>query len=87
MSFSIYDLAITLYDALVFDNSAKSHAQLKLPQQRVMRIAGEQLRLKLAADIESERMLLPSGSLRKRKVLLVGCGANCCSPSPSGGNS
>jgi hypothetical protein len=66
--------------ALVFDNLATSNAQLKLPQQRVMSIPGEQLRLNLAADIESERMLLPSGSLRKRKVLLVDC-------SPSGGHS
>ena len=32
MIFSIYDFAITLYDALVFDNPATSNAQLKLPQ-------------------------------------------------------
>jgi hypothetical protein len=31
-----------------------------------MSIAGEQVRFILAADIKSERMLLPSGSLRKR---------------------
>ena len=30
--FSIYDFAITLYDALVFDNPATVNAQLKLPQ-------------------------------------------------------
>jgi len=87
VSFSIYDFAITLYDALVFDNPATSNAQLKPPQQRVMSIAGEQLRLKLAADIKSERMLLPSGRIRKQKVLhsiVVGCGAYRW---PSGGNS
>jgi len=76
-------LAIRLYDALVFDNPATSHAQLKLPQQRVMSIAGEHFRFKLAADIESERMLLPIGSLRKRNLSsLVNAGGG-----PSGGDS
>jgi hypothetical protein len=69
VGFSIYDFAITLYDALVFENPATSNAQLKLSQQRVMSIAVEHVRLKLAADIESERMLLPIGSLRKRYFL------------------
>jgi hypothetical protein len=52
-----------------------SYAQLKLPHRRVMSIAGEHLfKFMFAAVIESERILLPSGSLRKRKYLgYVGC--------------
>src|SRR5688572_33450929 len=65
VSFSIYDFAITLYDALVFDNSATSHAQLELLQQRVLSIAGEELRLSLAADIKRDSMQLPCGRLRQ----------------------
>ena len=38
-----------------------------------MSIAGEHVSIRLAADIKSERMLLPSGSLRKRILSSVVC--------------